>query len=77
MNASDDHLVWSLTEGSTLTCRRSMVMQDGGEVAFSAGQAYRVSSMHPIADPPFVRVLDNQGHSHILTAEHLRGYFGS
>ncbi|WP_234265215.1 hypothetical protein [Hydrogenophaga sp. NFH-34] len=53
-----------------------MVMEDGGEITFTAGQIYKVESMHPIANPPFVRLKNDQGHIHILWAEHLRTYFG-
>lgn len=75
MSSVDDELVWSIPSGSVLMCAHDLVMDDTGEVAFTAGRSYRVESMHPIADPPFVRTLDNQGHLHALRAAELRDYF--
>lgn len=75
MTSADDELVWSFTSGSTLTASRDLVMEDSGERAFTAGQSYRVDSMHPLANPAFVRVKDDQGVPHKLHAEHLRAYF--
>ena len=51
-------------------------MDESGEQAFTQGQNYRVESMHPIARPAFVRVIDDQGESHELDGDHLREYFG-
>ena len=76
MSSADDELVWSLSTGSILTCKRDVVMEGTGEVAYTAGQCYRVESMHPVADPPFVRTLDDQGQPHALRAADLRDYFG-
>ena len=76
MSSADDELVWSIPSGSVLMCAQDLVMEGTGEVAYTAGRSYRVESMHPIADPPFVRTLDNQGHSHALRAADLRDYFG-
>ena len=76
MSSADDELVWSIPSGSVLTCAHDLVMEGTGEIAYTAGRSYRVESMHPIADPPFVRTLDNQGHSHALRAADLRDYFG-
>lgn len=73
---TDDELVWSLQRGATLQCSRDLVMEGTGEVAFSAGRTYRVESMHPIADPPFVKTIDNQGELHRLGADDLRHFFG-
>lgn len=74
---TDDELVWSFPAGSKLTCSRDLVMEGTDEVAFSAGRIYRVESMHPIADPPFVKTFDNQGEPHRLGADDLRQFFGS
>lgn len=76
MSSADDALVWSIPSGSVLMCAHDLVMEGTGEVAYTAGRSYRVESMHPIADPPFVRTLDNQGYSHALRAADLRDYFG-
>lgn len=71
----DEKLIWGITSGTVLKCVKDVVMEDDGEVAFKAGLAYRVTSMHPIADPPFVRLTDEQGCSHVLEATHIRTYF--
>ena len=76
MSSADDELVWSIPSGSVLMCAQDLVMEGTGEVAYTAGRSYRVESMHPIADPPFVKTLDNQGQSHALRAGDLRDYFG-
>lgn len=76
MSLADDLLVWAIPSGSTLACVRDLVMEGTGEVAFTAGQHYTVASMHPIADPPFVRTIDNQGESHALGPADLRRFFG-
>ena len=76
MSSADDELVWSIPSGSVLTCSRDLVMEATGEVAYTASRSYKVESMHPIADPPFVRTLDNQGQPHALRAADLRDYFG-
>ena len=76
MSSADDELVWSIPSGSVLMCAQDLVMEGTGEVAYTAGRSYRVESMHPIAAPPFVKTLDNQGQSHALRAGDLRDYFG-
>lgn len=76
MTSADDELVWGLTSGSMLTATTDMLMEDSGDRAFTAGQSYRVDSMHPLAHPPFVRVKDDQGVSHRLHAGDIRTYFG-
>ena len=73
---ADDRLVWSIPSGSILACAHDLVMEGTGEVAYTAGRSYKVESMHPVADPPFVKTLDNQGQSHALRAGDLRDYFG-
>lgn len=71
-----DHLeIWSTNVGDELHCSRDVVMEDGGEVAFTAGRRYRVQSVHPIANPPFIRVIDDQGEPHGLGAADLSKYF--
>ncbi len=76
MSDADDRLIWSIPTGSFLTCARDLVMQGTTEVACTAGRIYKVDSMHPIADPPFLRIRDDQGQLHTLEAGDLREYFG-
>lgn len=52
-----------------------MIMESNGDIAFEAGQLYRVSSMHPLADPPYIKVIDEQGCGHRLEANDVRNYF--
>ncbi|HDS1721683.1 hypothetical protein NPS53_09235 [Pseudomonas putida] len=76
-SVSDDDLrVLKCSEGTTLRCIKNLVMEESFEQAFTQGRIYRVSAMHPFASPPFVRVSDDQGESHILDGENLREYFG-
>jgi hypothetical protein len=71
-----DKRVWDCSTGTRLKCFKNLVMEESGEQAFTQGQNYRVESMHPIATPSYVRVIDDQGVSHLLEGEHLREYFG-
>ena len=70
-----DELIWSLEAGSRIRCNRDLVMDDGGERAFTAGATYAVQSMHPIADPPFVTLVNDLGQHHRLWGVHVRDYF--
>lgn len=42
---------------------------------FTAGAVYRVVRMHPVANPPCVVVLDDQGKENFLHGEHIRDWF--
>lgn len=72
---ADDKLIWDLPTGSRLTCAKSVVMTDDQAEAFTAGRMYVVESMHPIAEPAYVRLTNNQGASHKMTGEHIRQFF--
>lgn len=71
-----DKRVWATPSGSQLTCIKNLVMDESGEQAFTEGKNYKVSTMHPIAVPAYVRVIDDQGDPHMLNGDHLREYFG-
>lgn len=73
--SDDDKVIWGIPTGTRLTCIRSVVMTDDQTEAFTAGQVYRVQSMHPIADPAYVRLTNNQGESHKMAGEHIRQFF--
>ena len=75
-NDADDALVWAIPSGALLNCTRNLAMEGSGEVAFTTGRSYRVQSMHPIAQPPFVKVINDQGQPHHLEAGDLRQFFG-
>lgn len=75
IHSLDDELIWGLSSGTRLTCTQSVVMTDDQTEAFTAGQDYLVDSMHPIADPPIVRLTNNQGESHEMSGEHIRQFF--
>jgi hypothetical protein len=60
----DDSDIWAISPGDELRCGRDLVMDDSGVIAFTAGRSYRVQSTHPIAQPPLLRVVDDQGESH-------------
>lgn len=74
--SNDDKLIWGTPVGTLLLCLRDLVMDATNEVAFRAGHAYRVTSMHPIAEPPFVKLMDEQGQIHRLEAQDIREFFG-
>lgn len=72
---TDDNLIWRLTDGTRLTCAKSVVMEHDQTEAFTVGQVYVVASVHPIAEPAFVRLTNNQGESHKMSGEHIRQFF--
>lgn len=72
---ADDKLIWELSDGARLTCTKSVVMTDDQSEAFTAGQVYVVASIHPIAEPAYVRLTNNQGESHKMNGEHIRQFF--
>lgn len=72
---ADDKLIWELSNGARLTCTKSVVMTDDQSEAFTAGQVYVVDSIHPIAEPAYVRLTNNQGESHKMAGEHIRQFF--
>ena len=76
MTRADDKLIWSLGTGTPLLATKDLIMEDDHQRAFTAGNTYRVKSMHPIANPAYVVVVDDQGDNHRLNAEHVREYFG-
>lgn len=73
--SADDKLIWGLPTGWALTALKDLVMEDTQERAFTAGNFYRVKSMHPIAEPAFVVLVDDQGHDHKLHGSHIREFF--
>jgi hypothetical protein len=73
--SADDELVWSMQCGEVLHCDNDLVMEDSGDVAFKAGKTYQVASMHPIAERPYVKLVDEQGAAHRLEAADIRKYF--
>lgn len=73
--SADDQLIWDIQIGEKLTCVKSVVMEDDGTEAFTAGRTYVVDSIHPIAEPSFVRLTNNQGESHKMAGEHIRKWF--
>lgn len=74
---ADDKLIWSLGTGRLLTATKDMVMEDDKDRAFTAGKTYRVKSMHPIAEPAYVVLVDDQGVDHKMAGEHIREFFGA
>ena len=51
-----------------------MHMEDSGERVFTEGRPYRVISMHPLADPPFVKVRDDSGKENIIQHDFLQNF---
>jgi hypothetical protein len=52
------------------------MVTDSGDLCFTCGRVNLVDTMHPIADPPFVRVMNDQGHKHGLEVSDLRQFVG-
>ncbi len=77
VGGADDRLVWDTPTGALLQCIQDLHMEeDEAEPrVFTRGKAYQVVSMHPVADPPFVGLLSDQGLIHNMRAEHLRRWF--
>lgn len=73
--SAEDKLIWSIPSGATLTCEKSLVMTDGGDIAFTAGKRYKVESMHPIAEPAFVMLVNDQGEPHKLAGGDVDEFF--
>lgn len=74
---ADDKLIWSLGTGRLMKATKDLVMEDTYERSFTAGKTYRVKSMHPIAEPAYVVLVDDQGHDHKMAGEHIREFFGT
>lgn len=72
---ADDQLVWDTPTGTVLLCVEAVVMTDDHEVAFTKGNRYVVKSMHPIAEPAYVRLINDHGQNHKMCGEHLRRFF--
>jgi len=77
MTAADDRMIWDLSPGSKLTARVDLHENEDQALPtwFTGGVEYRVESMHPVADPPFVEVRTDDGECTQLLAEHIRAWF--
>lgn len=71
-----DKRIWDIPSGTLLTCAKSLVMECNGLVAFTVGKTYEVVSMHPIAEPAFIRMLNDHSESHRLDGADVAEYFG-
>jgi len=49
-------------------------MEDSGEQVFTEGKLYPVISMHPLADPPFVKVRDDSGKENFIQPDFLQNF---
>lgn len=58
--SAEDKLIWICGIASMLTATKDLVMEDNMECAFTARKTYRMKSMHPIAEPAYVIVVDDQ-----------------
>lgn len=67
--------IWSIEVGDELLCKQDLVMQDDGERAFTAGRRYFVQSKHPIANPPYIELVDDQGDPHGIDGADLLRFF--
>ena len=74
---ANDKLIWGLGTGRLLTATKDLRMEGTGERAFAAGKTYRVKSMHPIAEPAYVVLVNDQGDDHKMAGEHIREFFGT
>ena len=77
MISAADKLIWSLATDMRLRATKDLLMEDDKERAFSSGKNYRVKSMHPIAEPAYVILINDQGEDHKMTGEHIREFFGN
>lgn len=72
----NDRLIWSINHGDLLTATKDLLMRETGERSFTAGKTYRVKSMHPLAETPYVILINDQGEDHRMEGRHVRWFFG-
>ncbi|HEB56636.1 MAG TPA: hypothetical protein ENI98_10095 [Gammaproteobacteria bacterium] len=77
MSKAGDRTIWDLPADSKIKPIRDLHEELDPTLPcwFTAGQEYVVESMHPIADPPFVKVRINDGGITRLNAEHIKADF--
>lgn len=68
------HPIWALETGDVLIARRNLHMEGSGEQIFTEGKRYPVNSMHPLADPPFVKVRDDSGNENMIQPDFLKNF---
>lgn len=72
----EDQIVWAAESGTVLTAVKDLCMAECNTRSFTAGKRYEVLSMHPIAEPSYVKVKNDQGEFHFLQGKDLREFFG-
>lgn len=77
VGGADDRLVWDLPAGTRLRAFQDLHMEEDPSQprVFTADKVYVVDSMHPIANPPFVRIRNDFGEVHQMHAVALRRWF--
>ncbi|MET0106076.1 MAG: hypothetical protein ABW072_13180 [Sedimenticola sp.] len=73
----DDRIIWDLRAGDKIKPLRDLHEELNPDLPlwFTADVEYTIESMHPIADPPFVKVKINDGSTTRLYAKHIKEDF--
>ncbi|HDS1721652.1 hypothetical protein NPS53_09080 [Pseudomonas putida] len=72
---AEDKLIWGMPSGTPLVCIRHMLDDGIGDRLFTAGRLYSVSSMHPIAVPAYVQIVNDFGQPVVLDGSQLQQHF--
>ena len=71
----EDHFIWGMPSGTPLVCIDDMLEDGVGDRLFTAGGHYSVTSMHPIAVPAYVQVVNDLGVPLVLDGKQLKKHF--
>lgn len=71
----EDQFIWGMPTGTPLVCIHDMLEDGIGDRLFTAGGRYSVTSMHPIAVPAYVQVVNDFGVPLVLDGKELKKHF--
>lgn len=71
----EDQFIWGMPSDTPLVCIHDMLEDEIGERLFTAGGHYSVTSMHPIAVPAYVQVVNDFGVPLVLDGKQLKKHF--
>jgi hypothetical protein len=71
-----DCLIFDSPQGTNLTCKKDVLMEDDKQKAFTKGHTYVVKSTHLFASPaPRVKLVNDQGEEHFMYGRDVAEYF--
>jgi len=73
----NEYVIFNLSTGSKIKALKDLHedLDPSLPCWFTANECYVVESVHPVADPPFVKVKTNDGVLTKLNAEHIQADF--